>query len=141
MPVPRNLCEGEEYRPVVGRVQLGSYTPTLWEIHLPKFSAKFRTLSIESSEATMEKILTSRAVAVSEFKRAPNEIVAEANGEPIAVLTNNKPSFYVISPSAYEEMLEKVWESEITPTLLKRLDDVRTGKTKSVEVTLKDLVK
>ncbi|NCX33691.1 MAG: hypothetical protein EBX26_06305, partial [Actinobacteria bacterium] len=70
-----------------------------------------------------------------------NEIVAEANGEPIAVLTNNRPSFYVISPSAYEELLEKIWEIEVTPTLVKRLDDLRTGKTKSVEVTLKDLVK
>jgi antitoxin StbD len=89
----------------------------------------------------VEKILTSRAVAVSEFKRAPNEIVAEANGEPIAVLTNNKPSFYVISPSAYEELLEKIWEMEIAPTLIKRLDDLRSGKTKSIEVTLKDLVK
>ncbi|NCV44056.1 MAG: type II toxin-antitoxin system prevent-host-death family antitoxin [Actinobacteria bacterium] len=93
------------------------------------------------TEVKMEKILTSRAVAVSEFKRAPNEIVAEANGEPIAVLTNNRPSFYVISPSAYEELLEKIWEIEVTPTLVKRLDDLRTGKTKSVEVTLKDLVK
>ncbi|MBU3716328.1 MAG: hypothetical protein FGM63_04755 [Candidatus Nanopelagicaceae bacterium] len=93
------------------------------------------------SEVDMEKILTSRTVAVSEFKRAPNEIVAEANGEPIAVLTNNKPSFYVISPSAYEELLEKLWEIEITPSLVKRLDDLRTGKTKSIEVTLKDLVK
>ena len=88
----------------------------------------------------MEKILTSRAVAVSEFKRAPNEIVAEANGEPIAVLTNNKPSFYVMSPSAYEELLERIWEIEVTPTLLKRLDELKAGKTKSIEVTLKDLV-
>ena len=89
----------------------------------------------------MEKILTSRAVAVSEFKRAPNEIVAEAQGQPIAVLTNNRPSFYVISPSAYEELLEKVWEIEMTPTLLRRLEELKTGKTKSVEVTLKDLIK
>jgi antitoxin StbD len=89
----------------------------------------------------MEKILSSRTVAVSEFKRAPNEIVAEANGEPIAVLTNNKPSFYVISPSAYEELLERIWEIEITPTLVKRLEDLKTGRTKSIEVTLKDLIK
>jgi len=46
MPVPRNLCEGEEYRPAVGRVQLGSYTNRPQEKHLLKFSAKFRTLSI-----------------------------------------------------------------------------------------------
>jgi hypothetical protein len=45
MPVPRNLCEGEEYRPAVGRVQPGSYTNRPQEKHLLKFSAKFRTLT------------------------------------------------------------------------------------------------
>lgn len=89
----------------------------------------------------MEKILSSRAVAISEFKRAPNEIVAEANGEPLAVLTNNKPSFYVISPSAYEELLEQLWELEITPLLDKRLSDLKSGKSKSIEITLADLVR
>ena len=89
----------------------------------------------------MEKILTNRAVAVSEFKRAPNEIVAEANGEPIAVLTNNKPSFYVVSPSTYEALLEKLWELRVTPVLLKRLEDLDSGKTDSTEVTLEDLIR
>ena len=89
----------------------------------------------------MEKILSSRAVAISEFKRAPNEIVAEANGEPLAVLTNNKPSFYVISPSAYEELLEQLWELEITPLLAKRLSDLKSGKSKSIEITIEDLIK
>lgn len=56
----------------------------------------------------MEKILTQRAIAISEFKKAPNEIVAEAGGEPIAVLTNNKPSFYILSPAHYEELIKKV---------------------------------
>ena len=89
----------------------------------------------------MEKILSKRSVAISEFKRAPNEIVAEANGEPLAVLTNNKPSFYVISPSAYEELLEQLWELEITPLLAKRLSDLKSGKSKSIEITLADLVR
>jgi len=89
----------------------------------------------------MEKILSKRSVAISEFKRAPNEIVAEANGEPLAVLTNNKPSFYVISPSAYEELLEQLWELEITPLLAKRLSDLKSGKSKSIQVTIEDLIK
>lgn len=89
----------------------------------------------------MEKILSKRSVAISEFKRAPNEIVAEANGEPLAVLTNNKPSFYVISPSAYEEILEQLWELEITPLLAKRLSDLKSGKSKSIQVTIEDLIK
>ena len=84
----------------------------------------------------MEKILTSRAVAVSEFKRAPNEIVAEANGEPIAVLTNNKPSFYVIPASTYESLIEALYDAESAPTLEKRLADYRSGKEKVIKVKL-----
>jgi antitoxin StbD len=82
----------------------------------------------------MEKILTSRAVAVSEFKRAPNEIVAEANGEPIAVLTNNKPSFYVIPASTYESLMEVIYDLEATPALEKRLADYKSGKEKVIKV-------
>lgn len=89
----------------------------------------------------MEKILTKHTIAISEFKRAPNEIVAEAKDQPIAVLTNNKPSFYVISPSAYEELLEQIWEAQITPIVAKRIAELKAGKIKSIEVKLEDLVK
>ena len=84
----------------------------------------------------MEKILTSRAGAVSEFKRAPNEIVAEANGEPIAVLTNNRPSFYVIPASTYESLMEVLYDLESAPLLEKRLADYRAGKEKVIKVKL-----
>ena len=84
----------------------------------------------------MEKILTSRAVAVSEFKRAPNEIVAEANGEPIAVLTNNRPSFYVIPASTYESLMEFIYDLESAPLLEQRLADYRAGKEKVIKVKL-----
>jgi antitoxin StbD len=87
-------------------------------------------------EAIMERILTSRAVAVSEFKRAPNEIVAEAKGEPIAVLTNNKPSFYVIPASTYESLMETIYDIESTPLLEKRLADYKAGKEKVIKVQL-----
>ena len=84
----------------------------------------------------MERILTSRTVAVSEFKRAPNEIVAEAKGEPIAVLTNNKPSFYVIPVSTYENLMEAIYDIESAPLLEKRLTDYKTGKEKVIKVQL-----
>jgi antitoxin StbD len=102
-------------------------------MHLSKFSAKF---CIYLTEALVERILTSRAVAVSEFKRAPNEIVAEANGEPIAVLTNNKPSFYVIPASTYESLMEAIYDIETAPLLEKRLADYKAGKEKVVRVKL-----
>ena len=87
-------------------------------------------------EAIVERILTSRAVAVSEFKRAPNEIVAEAKGEPIAVLTNNKPSFYVMPASTYESLMEAIYDIESAPLLEKRLADYKAGKEKVIKVQL-----
>ena len=89
----------------------------------------------------MNKLLATKATSISEFKDNPNAVLKEANGEPFVVLTNNKPSFYVISPSAYEELLEQLWELEITPLLAKRLSDLKSGKSKSIQVTIEDLIK
>ena len=69
----------------------------------------------------MDQILTMKATSISDFKQNPNREVKLAGDEPFAVLTNNKPSFYVLSPKLYDELLEKHWELEITPTVLHRL--------------------
>lgn len=69
----------------------------------------------------MKRILTSMTTTISEFKKNPNLEVKKAGNEPFAVLTNNKPSFYVMSPEHYEEICEILWEHEITPTLLNRI--------------------
>ena len=69
----------------------------------------------------MKRILTSMTTTISEFKKNPNLEVRKAGDEPFAVLTNNKPSFYVISPEHYEEICEILWEHDIAPTLRSRM--------------------
>jgi len=83
----------------------------------------------------MDQILTMKATSISDFKQNPNREVKLAGDEPFAVLTNNKPSFYVLSPKLYDELLEKLWELEITPTVLARLQNSKT-----VKVNIKDLL-
>jgi len=83
----------------------------------------------------MDQILTMKATSISDFKQNPNREVKLAGDEPFAVLTNNKPSFYVLSPKLYDELLEKLWELEITPTILARLKN-----SKPVKVNIKDLL-
>lgn len=80
----------------------------------------------------MKEILTRMTTSISEFKKNPNQEVLKADGEPFAVLTNNKPSFYVLSPEHYEALCEQLWESEISPTVLERLKD--SGNTVKVHL-------
>jgi antitoxin StbD len=83
----------------------------------------------------MDQILTMKATSISDFKQNPNREVKLAGDEPFAVLTNNKPSFYVLSPKLYDELLEKLWELEVTPTILARLQN-----SKPLKVNIKDLL-
>jgi PHD/YefM family antitoxin component YafN of YafNO toxin-antitoxin module len=58
------------------------------------------------------------------------------------VLTNNKPSFYVLTPEVFEALGEEaieeaLWQVEATPMLLERLAEVRDGQ--SVPVTIEQL--
>ncbi|MDH6208308.1 antitoxin StbD [Aurantimicrobium minutum] len=75
----------------------------------------------------MKRILTSMTTTISEFKKNPNLEVKKAGDEPFAVLTNNKPSFYVISPEHYEEICEILWENDLTPSLRNRIAAINTA--------------
>lgn len=103
-------------------------------IHLRK--SKFRSrFSAIGREEKVDEILTKLTITISEFKKNPNEVVKKAKHKPFAVLTNNKASFYVMSPEYYDALLEKIWELEITPEIKRRL----ASKEKSRIVTLEEL--
>jgi antitoxin StbD len=59
----------------------------------------------------MDQVLTELVTTISEFKKNPNLEVRRADGKPFAVLTNNRPSFYVLSPEEYDSLLEEIWEA------------------------------
>lgn len=88
-------------------------------------------------EENMDEILTEIVTPISEFKKNPNLSVKKADGKPFAVLTNNKPSFYVLTPEVYDDLLEKVWELKIQPELLAQMKDDPHGQN-GVTVNLDD---
>jgi antitoxin StbD len=93
---------------------------------------------IESEpEVSMDEILTQIATPISEFKKNPNLSVRSAKGRPFAVLTNNKPSFYVLTPEVYDDLLEKAWELKMQPELLEQMKET-DGEVKNVRVNLDD---
>jgi antitoxin StbD len=82
----------------------------------------------------MDEILTKKTTSITEFKANPNREVAAAGDEPFAVLTNNRPSFYVMSPKAYDALLEHIWD-------LKVAQDVRhSANEQRVRVNIEDLL-
>jgi len=81
----------------------------------------------------METILSDLSVSMTEFKKNPNDALRESGGQTVAVLSHNKPVFYMVPPERYEAMLE-----ELDDLALVRLVKERQSE-KSVEVSLDEL--
>ena len=56
----------------------------------------------------MEQVLATRSVSITELKRSPSAVLAQAASEPVAVLNHNRPAAYLLSPHVYEAMLERL---------------------------------
>lgn len=56
----------------------------------------------------MEQVLASRSVSITELKRSPSAVLAQAGSEPVAVLNHNRPAAYLLSPEVYESMLQRL---------------------------------
>jgi PHD/YefM family antitoxin component YafN of YafNO toxin-antitoxin module len=75
------------------------------------------------------------SIDISEFQKNPNRSVKRAGNFPLAVLTDNKPTFYVFSLEAFAEIAEIVSDLELAPKLKKRM----SGKDKGVPMNIRDL--
>ena len=75
------------------------------------------------------------SIDISEFQKNPNRSVKRAGRHPLAVLTNNKPTFYVFSPEMFAEIAEIISDLEFAPKLKKRM----YGKVKGVPMNVRDL--
>jgi len=83
----------------------------------------------------METILSDLSVSMSEFKKNPNETLRESGGQAVAVLSHNKPAFYMVPPERYEAMLEELDDLHLLRVAKERLKQ----KGRAIEVTLDDL--
>ena len=83
----------------------------------------------------MDTILAAKTTSISEFKNNPAAALKNAGDEPFAVLTNNKPSFYVVQPELYESLVELLFDAQITPVVKKRLARIK----KAIPVKLADI--
>ncbi len=83
----------------------------------------------------METILSDLSVSMTEFKKNPNASLRESGGQAVAVLSHNKPAFYMVPPDRYEAMLEQIDDLQLVRVAKERLKQ----KDRAIAVTLDDL--
>ena len=80
-----------------------------------------------------ERILAGRIASISELKKNPMGVLAQGEGDPVAILNRNKPAFYCVPAQAYEELLNRLEDME-----LNAIADARKGQ-KRIKVKLDEL--
>ncbi|TXL15748.1 antitoxin [Methylococcaceae bacterium HT4] len=83
----------------------------------------------------MRQVLSSCSASISELKKNPTALLAEAEGAPIAILNHNIPTAYLIPAETYEWLLEKLEDSELAQIMKERAGE----KKYAIEVSLSEL--
>lgn len=80
-----------------------------------------------------QSIYASATVSMTELRRNPSGILEDAGDMPVAVLNHNKPAAYLLSAKAYEALLDRLDDAELTKLVRQREGGKR------VKVKLEDL--
>jgi antitoxin StbD len=81
----------------------------------------------------MESLFARASVSISDLKKNPSRIINQSEGAPVAILNHNKPSAYLISADAFEVLMEKLEDYELSRFVKER------GHEPSVKVSLDEL--
>lgn len=78
-------------------------------------------------------ILSDSTTSISDLKKNPMAVVEQGEGFPVAVLNRNQPVFYCVPAEAYELLMDKLEDMELSALVKARLDQPET------EVNIDDL--
>jgi antitoxin StbD len=82
---------------------------------------------------TTYAIYAQTTVSMTDLRRNPSGILEDAGDAPIAVLNHNRPAAYLLSAKAYEALLDRLDDVELTKVVKQRQGGKR------VKVSLADL--
>jgi len=69
----------------------------------------------------METVLASRSISISDFKKNPAKVVREAGSHPIAVLSHNRPVFYLVEPRLFAALIDNLEDVELAELAARRV--------------------
>lgn len=68
----------------------------------------------------MERLYSRASVSISDLKKNPSRIINESEGSPVAILNHNRPSAYLIPAEAFETLMEKLEDYELSRVVKER---------------------
>lgn len=71
---------------------------------------------------TIDILHNQTTVSMTQLRRNPREIVRIAEDMPVAILSRNKPEFYLLSVKVYEELLKSIDDVLLMETIKTRRD-------------------
>jgi antitoxin StbD len=83
----------------------------------------------------MKTVLANFTASISELKKNPSALIAEADGEPIAILNHNRPTAYLVPAEAYETLMERLEDYQLGLIVNERQDE----KIEAVEVDIDEI--
>jgi len=83
----------------------------------------------------MEQIFTDVSASITELKKNPTGLLAQADGQAIAILNRNTPTAYLVPPAMFEQFLEALDDKKLVEIVQTRQHDIANA----VEIALDDL--
>ena len=80
----------------------------------------------------MEAIYADVMISMSEFKKNPAQVLRTAGEKPVAVLSHNRPAFYMVTPQLFESLVEELADHDLIDIVRDRL----TRKTTAIDVDI-----
>jgi antitoxin StbD len=71
----------------------------------------------------MQRVEASIAVSVSDLKKNPSQVMAQAAGESVAVLNHNRVMAYMVPAARYEAMMEHLDDLALAEIIKQRADE------------------
>ena len=82
----------------------------------------------------IHQILADAGVSISDLKKNPSAVIAAAGGCPVAILNRNTPAAYLVPAEAWEAIMDKLDDIELTKIVKQRQGEA------GIEVDIKDLL-
>lgn len=83
----------------------------------------------------MDTIYADYSVSMSEFKKNPAQVLRTAGEKPVAVLSHNRPAFYMVTPQLFESLVEELADRDLLDIVRNRL----ASKNKAIDVDINTL--
>lgn len=75
----------------------------------------------------MDSIYADLSISMSEFKKNPAQVLRTAGEKPVAVLSHNRPAFYMVSPMLFEALVEEMADRDLVEIVRRRLTQKDTA--------------